>query len=177
MRSHRVLPSSLQSTIFIREFLFIWLLCSILVCHALLQSPSHWKGLFYARWARLIPKMSISDYDMHMQLAKSNFNLQEFFWVTPESLSIEVLMSLAERPVEASKRSEWWSWNYISNKVLNFVGYKRYSYLLSCHIITAGNLHIPQEHVVSAICDIFIVSVKASYLVYSWFIPLCLVLC
>eukprot|EP01039_Chlorochromonas_danica_P005693 gene5693-6277_t len=112
---------------------FSWALVHLLVlCHInILCAYSRGSSLLHhARRAKLLRQpllcsMSISDYDQEMQFAKSNFNLQELFWVTPESLSMEVLISTAERETDAKRRSSWLNWTAIANRFLDLLGYKR----------------------------------------------------
>lgn len=112
---------------------FSWVLVHLLaLCHInILSAHSRSSSLLqHARRTKLLRQpllcsMSISDYDQEMQFAKSNFNLQELFWVTPESLSMEVLISTAERETDAKRRSTWLNWTAIANRFLDLLGYKR----------------------------------------------------
>lgn len=56
-------------------------------------------------------------------LRRSTFELQEEFWITPENLAMEVLISTAERPqVKNANRRKFWSW--LQEEVLNLIGYR-----------------------------------------------------
>eukprot|EP01031_Cornospumella_fuschlensis_P038555 gene38555-46864_t len=72
--------------------------------------------------------MSASLNNVDMQLARSRFNMQERFWVTNESLSIEMLISLAERPVSKQRGQKGQrSWSGVGRRLLEMLGYRNSS--------------------------------------------------
>ncbi|RYG70147.1 hypothetical protein EON64_00955 [archaeon] len=57
--------------------------------------------------------------------------------MTSESLSVEILISLAERPAANARQRQQWSWGSLGRRLLDIVGYKRES------VLAEGSLKLP----------------------------------